>query len=386
VPALLLLCALLTATPANANTIVRKDGNDTKGPLDLARLRISDAGHRETEFQLTTFSAFTNTQVNGKRGAFELDIDTDANRKADYFAVVVAAAGKMRGVLFDDRSSVVTRKLVAGRDSKRSVWVRIPLAKMGRPSSFDVGAFSLFFYSPCSSKAPCVDAIPNRYPLIRYDFTAPEFNWDDVPYVARSRPFPVRFTVKDDRYGSGIDRWIVQRRLVGTSGWHNAASGRTLSPKVFIDVPGGGQYEVRVLVFDRQSNTTVSSTDTTIVPWDDSDGPMVYSGSWSAASGVTAAFASTTHTGQQDATLDAVLPAGSSLCLFGQPTSSGTTASASISIPGAVLSDTVYENDATTAKHPLACWPVSDAGSSVELQLTVTSTEPFIVDAVLSYP
>jgi len=51
-----------------------------------------------------------------------------------------------------------------------------------------------------------------------------------------------------------------------------------------------------------------------------------------------------------------------------------------------VLSDTVYENDATMARHPLACWPVSGAGSSVDLQLTVAPTEPFIVDAALLYP
>jgi len=44
------VCALVTTlvigigTPGSANVLTRSDGNDTKGPLDLARLKVSHAG------------------------------------------------------------------------------------------------------------------------------------------------------------------------------------------------------------------------------------------------------------------------------------------------------------------------------------------------------
>ena len=64
------ICALVATlvigigTPGSANVINRSDGNDTKGPLDLARLKVAHAGGAHV-FQLTTIGSFSNKDANG---------------------------------------------------------------------------------------------------------------------------------------------------------------------------------------------------------------------------------------------------------------------------------------------------------------------------------
>jgi hypothetical protein len=64
---------------SEANTITQSDGNDTKGPLDLAGVKVSHdpAG---SVFKVTTIGAFANADVALKsgavRGLFEVALDT----------------------------------------------------------------------------------------------------------------------------------------------------------------------------------------------------------------------------------------------------------------------------------------------------------------------
>src|SRR5436190_7413436 len=136
------LIVLAATKSASANVIKHKDGNDTKGPLDLAGMKIThkSASHA---FQVTTFGPFSNTEANGDNGFFEIGIDTNADRHMNYFIDLFFAAGRFRGVLFKPNGTVITYYLKAARASGRAVRVALPFSKISEKGSYDVGVFSI---------------------------------------------------------------------------------------------------------------------------------------------------------------------------------------------------------------------------------------------------
>ena len=79
-------------SPAVAGGISRSDGNDVPGPLDLASMRLTpiNGGDR---IQIRTLEKFTATQLDGDAGWLEVDFDTNADRKYDFWTVVFYAKG-----------------------------------------------------------------------------------------------------------------------------------------------------------------------------------------------------------------------------------------------------------------------------------------------------
>ena len=382
--ALIALATVITATasPVMANVITRKDGNDTKGPLDLASVTVSHVtgGH---VFRITTLAPFTNKEANATNGLFEVDLDTNADKRPNYFIGVFFAAGHFRGFLFKPNFAVITRKLKARRVSPKAVEVTLPLSKIKQKGSYDFAIFSFYYRAPCTDRKPCTDAIPNRYPLIRHDFTAPTIIWGSVPTyttdVSPTLTFPVPFSVHDDIYGSGVKGWALQRRAVGTSTWVAVKSGSTLNPTVQVVGEEGTSYDLRVVAVDRQKNKRASTTERVSVPYDDRNLLFTYSSS-TQNDGVADAFLGTTSSVPQNGTLAFTMPLDASdVCVVGGPTT-GPAANATFSAGGGTLAE-----DGNTLARARTCLGVPVPSGTI-VTFTVTSAEAFVFDGIILVP
>jgi hypothetical protein len=382
------LAMLAVPVPAGANVITRADGNDTRGPLDLALVRVTHA-MGATVFRIMTLKHFGNNQVNGDKGLLEVDFDTNADRNANFYAVVFFKHGKMRGLLFKGNGDRIAGTLAASRVGRRSVQVKVPLAKIGNPKSYDFAVFSAYFATPCRDAHPCIDSIPNRFPLIRHDLTGPTFRWTPIPPtystdLTSHLAFPVSFAVKDDKYGSGVKEWTLQRQEVGTATWVVVKVGTKLSPTVKVaGLEEGKSYDLRVVVRDNQGNVTKGSVKRTSVPDDDANTFFEYSSSWTSTGGVSGAFLGTTHTAGLDETVSFVVESGQELCILGGPTAAAE-ATAHLVVGGGPPVVLTEETD-TAARTKLACVAEAFAPNTLVL-ITVTSAELFVFDGAAILP
>ena len=367
-------------SPAVAGGISRSDGNDVQGPLDLAGMRLTPISGGD-RIQIRTLEKFTATQLDGDAGWFEVDFDTNADRKYDFWAVVFYAKGKLFAIQGQGKNAL--RKLPVRRVDPKTVSFDIAHRNLGNISSYDFVVYSIWRAKPCSNNNVCVDTIPNRYPLIRHDFTAPTISWGAVPAistdVSATLDFDVHVTVHDDQYGSGVKRWTLQQRQDAGS-WTTIASGRTKNVTESVTGVQGEVTFVRVLAVDKQGNRRTSSTKKTVVPWDDRNALFDYSSPATETDAVSGAFLGTTSTLAQGMIVTATLPAGTDLCLLGGPTSTGTSAAAQLSINGTPFT-TFNENDATAYRSPQCAGSVIDAGATITLE--VTSAEAFVFDGLI---
>ena len=367
-------------SPAVAGGISRSDGNDVPGPLDLASMRLTPISGGD-RIQIRTLGKFTATQLDGDAGWFEVDFDTNADRKYDFWAVVFYAKGKLFAIQGQGQNSL--RKLPVRRVDTRTVSFDIAHRNLGNISSYDFVVYSIWRNKPCSNTNVCVDTIPNRYPLIRHDFTAPTISWGAVPVlstdVSATLDFDVHFAVHDDTYGSGVKRWTLQQRQDAGS-WTTIASGRTKNVTESVTGVQGEVTFVRVLAVDKQGNRKTSSTKKTVVPWDDRNALFDYSAPATEANAVSGAYLGTTSTLAQGTIVTATLPAGTDLCILGGPTSTGTSAAAQLKIEGNLFT-TFNENDATAYRSPHCAGSVIGADAIITLE--VTSAEPFVFDGLV---
>jgi hypothetical protein len=367
-------------SPAVAGGISRSDGNDVQGPLDLASMRLTPISGGD-RIQIRTLEKFTATQLDGDAGWFEVDFDTNADRKYDFWAVVLYAKGKLFAVQGQGKNAL--RKLPVRRVDGKTVSFDIAHRNLGNISSYDFVVYSIWRAKPCSNTNVCVDTIPNRYPLIRHDFTAPTIPWGAVPAissdVSATLDFDVHFAVHDDQYGSGVRRWTLQQRQDAGS-WTTIAAGGTKNVTESVTGVQGEVTFVRVLAVDKQGNKRTSSTKKTVVPWDDRNALFDYSAPATETDAVSGAFLGTTSTLAQGTIVTATLPAGTDLCFLGGPTSTGTSAAALLSIDGTPFT-TFNENDATAYRTPHCAGSV--IGADAVITLEVTSAEPFVFDGLV---
>ncbi len=367
-------------SPAIAGGIYKTDGNDVAGPLDLASMRLTpiNGGDR---IQIRTLAPFTAAQLDGDAGWFEVDFDTNADRKYDFWAVVLYAKGKLLAV--EGQGKNVLRKLAVRRVDAKTVSFDIAHRNLGNVSSYDFVVYSIWRAKPCSASNVCVDTIPNRYPLIRHDFTPPTISWGSVPVfstdVSATLDFDAHFAVHDDTYGSGLKRWTLQQQQDGGP-WTTVSSGRTKTVSASVHGVEGEVTRMRVLAVDKQANRRTSGTRKTVVPWDDRNVLFDYSSAPTLGDGVGSAFLGTTSTLAQGVVVTATLPAGSNICVLGGPTSTGTTAVAQLSIDGTPFT-TFNEND-TTGFREQNCAGGGTGGGAV-ITLEVTSAEPFLFDGLV---
>jgi hypothetical protein len=372
------------APAAEAVGVYRTDGNDVPGPLDLASVRLTEirGGDR---FTIRTLTAFTATQLNGNIGWVEVDIDVNADKDFEYWVAVFYDRGRLRAIQGHGRRGV--RYVPVRRVDKRAVSFDLAHRYLGDADSFDFASFSVWRASPCTKRKPCVDAIPNRYPLMRHDWTPPAITWNTVPALSTDASstldFPVSFGVHDNRYGSGLDHWKLQRSADGGS-WETVDTGHGATPSVQVTGEEGAHYDFRVVAFDRQKNRSIRAGRATDVPWDDANATMFsYSTPPTTATPVAGAFLGTTSAVAQNDTITMTLPSGvANLCVLGGPTTAATTSSVDVTLGGNPVT-TFSENDATSY---LAEQCTNGPVAAGVLVLKVTTAEPFVFDGLVVQP
>ena len=129
--------------------------------------------------------------------------------------------------------------------------------------------------------------------------------------------FPVSFSMEDDKFGSGIGRWKLQRSNGPT--WETVATGHAKSPTVQAPGTQGEQYSFRVIARDRQNNLTTSAIRGVPVPVDDSSSLIAYDASWTTASAASW-YLSTRTLGAQGGQLSFTFK-GDKVCFLRGPTS-----------------------------------------------------------------
>jgi len=370
-------------TPGSANVISRSDGNDTKGPLDLGGLKVSHVSGGSL-FVISTLAAFTNKEVNGDNGFFQVGIDTNADQRLNYYIDVFFASGRYRGVLFKPSGAVITYNLRAARVSPKAVKVTLPHSRIAQQGSYDFLIFSVYFGTPCAKKNPCVDAIPNRYPLIRHDFTPPTIAWTKAPQTynsdaSNSLVIPIRFKVSENTYGSGLKNWTVWRRDAGSSTWVKSYSGGVPSANADYIGTEGAAYDFRAIATDHQGNKTTSAVFRSNEPWDDRNALFTYSAANQTI--VADAFLNTVSYVSSGETVTFSVPtAADDVCIVGGPSPVGTVGVSVSNLSSEVLS---FSEDTTTPMRTRFCLGYS-VPSGYALSLTLSSgTEPFTFDGLI---
>jgi hypothetical protein len=363
--------------------IARTDGNDVSGSLDLAAMRIARGKSKDT-LTFSTHDAVSNAAIDPDDGNFAVLIDINEDDRFDFGQYLFFAGGRLRGVLLDLRTSrVVDRTAPASRSSAKSFRTSIVRTKIDSPGTY---RFVLFGYNeagPCSRRAPCVDTIPNREPMIALDHRAPTASLDpmsrfagDVRAVLTS---PLTFRVADDRFGTGVKRWTVQRRQVATGAtWADVRSGATKTSTVNVPGAQGLTYDVRVVVTDKQKNTRISTTRRTTFPYDDRNGAIAYSGA-TVPNAPAGAFLATTTSLGLGATATLSFTGAARFCVMGGPVAAGMSASADLVID-AVSVGTANEDDTTAARERVLCVDVG-AGAHTAV-LTGAGAVPFELDGL----
>lgn len=164
-----LLVAAIAATAvtlplvATAHQMTLRDGNDSRGALDIRLVKKS--GVVKPVWKVISGSRWTAKRVQD-HGYVLVYADTFGNERSDYYALIGSDGLRLKGTLFRDRARKPDRKVSAldvWRRNRRSVSVRVPLRKMIVPERRD--HFNWFVRTLMTSpkcKPICFDRAPNR--------------------------------------------------------------------------------------------------------------------------------------------------------------------------------------------------------------------------------
>jgi hypothetical protein len=368
-----------------AFSISRNDGNDVPGPLDLASMRISRGKSNDT-VAFSAHGAVSNSAIDPSNGNFAILIDVNDDRDYDYGQYVFFAAGKLRGTLVNlATNNLVDRTVPTSRTGAKGFRQVIQRAKIHSPGTYRFAVYGYYQGAPCSKKHPCIDTIPNRYPLIPLDHRAPASAWDNWETYSGDATddltSPVQFHFDDDQFGTGVKEWEVQKREPGGGhSWTTVKTGKALGPTVLVPGEEGQTYEIRTIVVDRQKNRKISSSKRTTFPYDDDEAtydPAV----------IQDVAATDWFLGTRGGISNAVLPGtatftftggtGTQVCVMGGPVASGT-ATADVSLDG--LPQLPMTEDVSVLMHSrLQCYTANNLVPHT-LLVTGTSASTFWID------
>ncbi|MGZ8624028.1 MAG: hypothetical protein ACXWYQ_07690 [Actinomycetota bacterium] len=370
-------------------SISRGDGNDTKGALDLRSMKITRGATTDTVV-LTNDTAVSNTDIDPDNGNFTVLVDTNDDQTFDFGQYLYFYAGKLRGVLINLKTDrVVDRTAPTSRVSTRTFRTVIQRSKIQSPGTYRFAVFGYSQAAPCTRKNACVDAVPNRYPLIPLDHEAPSAQITNLDAFANDASGTLStgldFSVADDTHGTGVKSWIVQRKQVGTSGgWQQVAKGKSKNPTVSVAGDEGATYQVRVIVVDKQGNKEVSSIERTTFAVDDRDGSVFYGGT-AIESSSSGAFLSTVTAVATGGTATFSFTGGSTVCVMGGPISSGPQAASVTATLDTASVSFGPETDGTDVRGRTGCVPVPGSGAH-SLVLTVDSAPSYVIDGFYVLP
>ena len=383
-----------SAVPASLHhPVVRTDPNDTKSPLDLRWMKLTHLGPRADRLWFTTWGPVTNTEldpVHHGNFAIGIDLNNEFRRSGyEYVIYVDALRGPVRGVVFNVHTHHLSRTSAA-RVNAHEFRVDIPLGAIGHPTSYRFAAISFYKAAPCSTKHPCLDGMPNRTPLAIQDLTPPTVRWiTSSAYssdLSATLSYPAKFTIADDKLGSGVRRWQVQRQAVGTTAWTNVAAGSAHAPTVGVPGQQGMAYHLRIVTSDRQGNTSIGARKTIIFPFDDQNSAVTYTGTWNAATGSLTSFLGTTSSSSTiDDTASFAFTGGHQVCVLGMSVVSDAAASATLDGSGV---DPLAESNTTQNRGRIDCYAVTGSPSTTHtLVLTIAAgTDAFIIDGFAVAP
>jgi hypothetical protein len=396
-----LAASVMTVIPASAQVVspdsleravIRRDGNDTRSPLDLRRVTVVHSGVFSDSIYLVAWNAITNLQLepqhHGNLGVF---IDTNNKpRRFEYAVYLFSRGSRLVGQVYHPGRGTLTAVSVR-RLGARSFVINLPLRLLSYPNSYRFAAFGYYMARPCSGAHPCTDYVPNTYPLPVQDLAAPTVSSVKGTSISSTvlgtgLTVPLPFTVHDDRHGSGIRGWTVQSRPVGDTEWSTIVSGTSGSGAIDLTGDEGDSFEVSILAHDRAGNVT--ELDRTVwFPFDDQNGTVVaYTGVWSHASGSSTSFLGTTS--ESSTTGDTAtfsFDGGSAVCALGMPTTGAETAT--VLVDGRfVLFNQLDEDPATAPRKLLRCYALF-ADPHHTLTVTVgAAPDGFILDGFAVIP
>ena len=139
------------------------DPNDTKGLLDVQRVRLAHEGRAEAT--VVTFARWTPVSI-WDRGNVYVFLDTEAGDDAEYFVVVRSTGSDLHASLWRDRRDrrdVFLRNVKVRRKSSDGVSVRLPIKalKFGRfRESYFWWGMTSFTGDVC--RRTCLDRAPDE--------------------------------------------------------------------------------------------------------------------------------------------------------------------------------------------------------------------------------
>ena len=166
-PTLALLAAAVGAAVALpllavASHVDVRDGDDTRGLLDVRRVEVS--GNERPTWNVITFSGWTVSEM-FDAGYFLVRLDTFGDARYDYYALVRSDGFGMRGTLVRDRKSKPdfnVGSLDAWHPTRAGVKVRVSLRKMrlgDQRVTYGWRVQTLFSSDRCPRV--CIDNIPD---------------------------------------------------------------------------------------------------------------------------------------------------------------------------------------------------------------------------------
>jgi hypothetical protein len=270
------LLALVGVIPASAYSDGASDGNDSRSPLDLARVLRTDL-KAKMRFELWTSQRFRASRLDiSKDRFFMIGFDTDRRRsdpRPFEACVFVFHDGRLRWVATDCGDGFRASGLASKPTGKKIVFT------VGMPqlllylTDHEWVAFSFWRGSPCARR--CADSIPNRPPAFLRDFKAPEITFT-LPrlstQLSASTDFPVPFSVTDPK-GSGVKTWTLWGSESGSGAAPMATGSGGGSKAPTISGVEGNSYDFYVNAEDQQGNVSETAEKQIVVPLDDDNLP-----------------------------------------------------------------------------------------------------------------
>ena len=267
-------------TPVSAHPMTKTDGNDTAGPLDLAKVSVTHDA-LSAKFRFETYAPWPAWTVRGDNYLL-IAIDRNEDLTADRCLFIYYYGGKLRGVLTNCR-----------RISYGAMPVKKPAGKVATISTgiTALGGTHLWAaYSLYSEKKPClkgcVDVVPNRVPLL-HDLVPPTPSWTTTstsPFLSTSlsstTTIPLGFELLDE--DTRVADWRIDRiENVFTGASSTFLTGVAPADGTEFVATEGETYVLQLSATDLHGNVGTGSGVLQLgVPYDDGNAIIEYEGSW----------------------------------------------------------------------------------------------------------